>query len=47
MIIMGVDYGNNPAGFRMSTTADYVLRNARCPVIIWRSGTHSSPLQGE
>lgn len=46
MIIMGVDYGNNPAGFRMSTTADYVLRNAQCPVIIWRSGTHSSSLQG-
>ncbi len=46
MIIMGVDYGNNPAGFRMSTTADYVLRNARCPVIIWRSGTHSSLLPG-
>jgi nucleotide-binding universal stress UspA family protein len=46
MIIMGVDYGNNPAGFRMSTTADYVLRNARCPVIIWRSGTHSSSPQG-
>ena len=46
MIIMGVDYGNNPAGFRMSTTADYVLRNARCPVIIWRSGTLSSSLQG-
>ena len=46
LIIMGVDYGNNPSGFRMSTTADYVLRNARCPVILWRSGTHSSSLQG-
>ena len=46
MIIMGVDYGNNPAGFRMSATADYVLRNARCPVIFWRGGTHSSPLEG-
>ena len=46
MIIMGVDYGNDPAGFRMSTTADYVLRNARCPVILWRSGIHSSPLPG-
>ena len=46
MIIMGVDYGNNPAGCRISTTADYVLRNARCPVIIWRSGTHSPLLPG-
>lgn len=46
MIIMGVDYGSDPAGFRMSTTAEYVLRNARCPVIIWRSGSHASPFSG-
>jgi nucleotide-binding universal stress UspA family protein len=46
MIIMGVDFGNDAAGFRMSTTADYVLRNARCPVILWRSGAPLTPFAG-
>ena len=46
MIIMGVEHGNDAAGFRMSTTADYVLRNARCPVILWRSGAPSAPFEG-
>ena len=47
MIIMGIDYGNDPVGFRLSTTADYVLRNAQCPVILWRGGAPSTPLEGE
>ena len=46
MIIMGVEYGNEAAGFRMNTTADYVLHNARCPVILWRSGAPSAPFEG-
>ena len=46
MIIMGVDYGNDAMGFRMSRTADYVLRNAHCPVILWRGGAQSAPATG-
>ena len=46
MIIMGIEHGNEVMGFRMSRTADYVLRNASCPVILWRSGAPAAPFEG-
>ncbi len=46
LIIMGINYGDDPAGFRMSATADYVLRYAPCPVILWRSGASGAPFLG-
>ena len=45
MIIMGIDYGDDPVGFRMSATAEYVLRNARCPVILWRGGARAALIE--
>ena len=41
MIILGLEYGGDLVGFRMSVTADYVMRNATCPVVVWRSGAPS------
>ena len=46
MIIMGVDFGDEMTGFHLSTTASYVLRNALCPVILWRSGAPVAPAVG-
>ena len=46
MIIMGIDYGDDPVGFRMSATAEYVLRNARCPVLLWRGGATAPLVEG-
>lgn len=46
MIIMGVDCGNDVIGFRMSRTTEYVLGNAGCPVILWRSGAQSPLVAG-
>jgi nucleotide-binding universal stress UspA family protein len=36
MIIMGVEYKKRFGEFGMGDVAPYVLRNAPCPVLLWR-----------
>ena len=44
MIVLSVDHNNVLTGFRMGKTTDYVLKNSRCPVLLWRSGAVENPL---
>ena len=44
VIVLGVPYKRHLGNFNLGETASYVLRNAHCPVILWRgrSGTNSA-----
>lgn len=41
LIVLGIPYKRRLGQFTLGETASYVLKNASCPVILWREGTGS------
>ena len=36
-IVMSLDYEHDPTSLQISDTARYILKNARCPVLLWQN----------
>ena len=46
LIVLGVPYKRRLGQFTLGDTASYILRNAPCPVILWREPAKDTPVVG-